>query len=704
MILDGTTQPGYAGSPLIELHGNLVIGIWITAGGSTIRGLVLSGFSVAVRLQSGGGNLVEGCYVGTDATGTADASTGTGIQLLSSNGNTIGGTSAAARNLISGNDGSGIVVQTSDDTTIQGNLIGTDVSGALAIPNGQGISLSQATNTIIGGAADGARNVISGNLGDGILISYGSGHVIRGNFIGTDITGTKALGSPNGINDSGSTGLAIGGAGAGEGNVISGNQVGVHIYNDAGDTTVLGNLVGTDVSGTLPVGNITGIMTGSNVGGIKIGGTGPGEGNVIAFSAGYLVGSPPAGIVNIGPQIPIRGNSIHDNQALGLDHQGDGPTPNDPGDADVGPNGLQNFPILQSVVIGASSVEIHGKFDSAPSTTYDLDFYANSPCARFPREFLEGETYLGSVPVTTDGSGHAALDVTLPVAVEAGARISATATDPAGNTSEFSQRIIFSMTPASGPESGGTTLTIFGTDFASPVDMTIGGAPTAVTFVNDHTLYSAAPALAPGTVNDVVVTTPDGTTGTLVKGWVSDFLDVPGGQQFYAFVTTLVSNAITVGVGGGLYGVDQPTLRQQMAVFLLKARHGLCYVPPPCTPGYFADVACPSTFAAWIEALANEGITGGCGNGNYCPTTPVRRDQMAVFLLKAEHGPAYLPPACTPPGLYPDVPCPGTFTSWIEQLAAEAITGGCGGGNYCPGNANTRGQMAVFIVKTFGLQ
>src|SRR4029077_252810 len=93
VILDGTTQPGYAGSPLIELHGNLVIGLWITAGGSTIRGLVLSGFSVAVRLQSGGGNLVEGCYVGTDATGTADASTGSGIQVLSSNGNTIGGTS-----------------------------------------------------------------------------------------------------------------------------------------------------------------------------------------------------------------------------------------------------------------------------------------------------------------------------------------------------------------------------------------------------------------------------------------------------------------------------------------------------------------------------------------------------------------------------------------------------------------------------------
>jgi hypothetical protein len=82
----------------------------------------------------------------------------------------------------------------------------------------------------------------------------------------------------------------------------------------------------------------------------------------------------------------------------------------------------------------------------------------------------------------------------------------------------------------------------------------------------------------------------------------------------------------------------------------------------------------------------------------------VRRDQMAVFLLKAEHGSTYVPPACTPPGVFTDVVCPGTFTNWIERLAAENITGGCGAGIYCPLNPNTRGQMAVFIVKTFNLQ
>ena len=217
-------------------------------------------------------------------------------------------------------------------------------------------------------------------------------------------------------------------------------------------------------------------------------------------------------------------------------------------------------------------------------------------------------------------------------------------------------------------------------------------------------MTATTPALAPGSANDLVVDNTDGTNGTLVKGFVADFLDVPGSNQFYAYVTTLVSNAITAGIGGGLYGVGDNTLRQQMAVFLLKAEHGLCYTPPACTPGFFTDVPCPSTFANWIQALATEGITGGCGAGIFCPQTPVRRDQMAVFLLKAQHGSNYVPPACTPPGVFLDVPCPGTFTDWVEQLAAESITGGCGGGDYCPGSANTRGQMAVFITKTFNLQ
>jgi hypothetical protein len=162
----------------------------------------------------------------------------------------------------------------------------------------------------------------------------------------------------------------------------------------------------------------------------------------------------------------------------------------------------------------------------------------------------------------------------------------------------------------------------------------------------------------------------------------------------------LAADAVSAGVGGGNFGVNNPTLRQQMAVFLLKAVHGLCYAPPPCG-GIFADVPCPSPFADWIEALFHEGITGGCGGDDYCPTDPVRRDQMAVFLIRGEHGSNYDPPPCV--GVFDDVPCPSTFADWIEQLVAEQITAGCGGGNYCPALPTTRGQMAVFLTKTFFL-
>jgi len=131
---------------------------------------------------------------------------------------------------------------------------------------------------------------------------------------------------------------------------------------------------------------------------------------------------------------------------------------------------------------------------------------------------------------------------------------------------------------------------------------------------------------------------------------------------------------------------------------------GPAFIPPFCTHA-FPDVPCSNPFASWIEQLAADGITTGCGGGNYCPDDPVLRQQMAVFLMKARHGSAFDPPDCA--GIFQDVPCtPGTgFSDWIEQLVAEAITGGCSVSPalYCPGSAVTRGQMAVFLEKTFDL-
>jgi hypothetical protein len=190
------------------------------------------------------------------------------------------------------------------------------------------------------------------------------------------------------------------------------------------------------------------------------------------------------------------------------------------------------------------------------------------------------------------------------------------------------------------------------------------------------------------------------------KTWIlhvgESFTDVPMSYLFYKYVENLYHNGITGGCALGMYCPDSSTTRAQMAVFLLKAKHGVGYVPPTCS-GVFGDVTCPSQFADWIEELYTEGITGGCSTSplEYCPNQAVSREQMAVFLLKAKHGSGYIPPTCV--GIFADVPCPSQFANWIEELYTEAITGGCAAGLYCPTDPNTRGQMAVFLDKTFGL-
>jgi hypothetical protein len=221
-------------------------------------------------------------------------------------------------------------------------------------------------------------------------------------------------------------------------------------------------------------------------------------------------------------------------------------------------------------------------------------------------------------------------------------------------------------------------------------------------------IHASAPALSPGTLNDVVITNPLATlrapssSAVLPQGWMSDFLDVPQGDLFHGGVESIFRDAITAGCGAGSYCRNNAVKREQMAVFLLKAEHGSAYAPPACA-GVFEDVPCPSTFANWIEQIYAEGITGGCGGGNYCPGSAVTRAQMSVFLLKAKHGAGYTPPACTP--LFADVACPGTFAAWIQQLYVEGITAGCSESPllYCPDSVVTRGQLAVFLVRAFEL-
>ncbi len=190
-----------------------------------------------------------------------------------------------------------------------------------------------------------------------------------------------------------------------------------------------------------------------------------------------------------------------------------------------------------------------------------------------------------------------------------------------------------------------------------------------------------------------------------LKTWTlhvgQSFTDVPVSQQFYAFIENMFHNGITGGCGAGIYCPDSPVTREQMAVFLLRAEHGATYLPPGCK-GIFDDVPCPGEFADFVEQLFNEGITSGCGVGLYCPKDPATREQMAVLLLRTKNTSAYVPPACTTQ-IFTDVPCSSGFAAWIGELSAEGITVGCGAGSYCPTAANTRGEMAVFIVRVFKL-
>jgi hypothetical protein len=422
--------------------------------------------------------------------------------------------------------------------------------------------------------------------------------------------------------------------------------------------------------------------------------------NVLAFNGGRGV------FVESGTGNAILGNTISFNAGLGIDLAPLGVTPNDVGDPDVGANLLQNYPSLGPVLLDAGTTQIQGTLNSLPNLTFRLEFFGSPTCDA--SGYGPGQRPMGSADRTTDAGGNVAFIAILPSAA-LGPWVTATATDPSGNTSEFSTCVpvppptVTAIAPTSGPASGGTPVSITGTNFQTGAAVKIGGASaTLVNVASGVEVDASTPTMSAGTLNDVVVTNPSSLAGSLAAGFLADFNDVPAGSLFHDDVEKVFRAGITAGCGNGNFCVSAAVTRAQMAVFLLKAEHGSSYVPPPCA-GIFADVTCPSPFADWIEQLSAEGITAGCGGGNYCPASPVRRDQMAVFLLKTEHGSVYVPPTCI--GIFGDVECPSQFADWIEQLHAENITGGCQTSPllYCPSSANTRGQMATFLVKTFGL-
>ena len=343
-----------------------------TIGGSAAgAGNVISGNDEhgVYLLDSGtANNTVEGNRIGTNVSGTAAVpNTEYGVRIeAGANNNRIGGASSGARNLISGNTQSGIIIlgAGTTDNDILGNYVGTDVTGAVAIPNvASGIYVAAPATTIGGGSA-GEGNIISGNLAYGIYLvtAITTNTIIQGNHIGVDSAGTGALGNGvAGIAVADAPNTTIGGGAAGEGNVVGANGT-FGIFADAVGTLIQGNSVGTDVSGTLALGNLQGgvLFTGSASSG-AIGGTGAGEGNVIAYNA-FFGG---VGVTTTAADIAILGNSIVNNTNLGIDLNLDTVTPNDAGDGDTGPNDLLNFP------------EITGAFELAGTISVDFDLDAS---------------------------------------------------------------------------------------------------------------------------------------------------------------------------------------------------------------------------------------------------------------------------------------------------------------------------------------
>jgi FG-GAP repeat len=427
-------------------RGNNLVGGPSPSDRNVISGNLGDGVAMLIDDAANNGNRVLGNYIGVEKSGIGVLpNVGNGVAVYGSQLAEIGATGSNFRNVISGNLGDGVfitgAVRAARLNSVANNLIGISVNGFVAVPNqGLGVHLFKATENTIGGNKGSDSNVISGNVEGGILLEKECHqNVIEANRIGTDITGGSALANAgDGIALTvGCDENVIGGANEENRNIISGNA-GSGIKITAGSRNrIQNNVIGlkASASGGLP-NSAHGIVfdsrtdffeTNDNV----IGGLGAHAPNVIAFNA-------QAGIcIRTGTGNLIQRNSIGPNGALGIDLDLPGVNENDPGASDTGANRRQNYPVIQSIVMaGPSSAQVNGVLNSAPNKTFRLEFFASSNDD--PTHHGEGEVFVTSVSVMTDGSGMAAFSTILGgVAIDD--YVSLTATSTASDTSEFSR-------------------------------------------------------------------------------------------------------------------------------------------------------------------------------------------------------------------------------------------------------------------------
>lgn len=534
----------YYGVQLDHVTGALIGDLTNVDGSAPANGgNVIANSAVGIQINQGGGHVIAANTLGK--TGNFP------IEVNESSNNTIGGLTSANRNYINPVNSSntfGIYIHSrlgAGGNKILGNYIGIDATGAVTA---SGTGTSQPNGILVSFSPD---NLIQGNVVSGcnygIKIEGSGGPIpnkLYGNHIGTDPTGSRMLGDVTAIEVNSAPGTIVGDATPGLGNVIGGSRTGMFLAS-ADKAVIQGNFIGTNEAGVVDLGNSGPGIYVVNSNGVIIGGAPLGSGNVIAYNAagGIVLGSPPSGTTP--PTYPIncaiRGNSIYQNGGTtqGIDLNGDGPTPNEVGDADEGANHLQNFPVLSSANTrsggnsnnpGDGSTSISGTLSSAPSTTYTVDFYSTGPS---PNNNRQRQFYLGSQQVTTDATGSSAFTFTFtqPVLVPTGNTIVATATDSAGNTSEFSAPVTVTG------EYGAGDVQLRGTVSAATARI---GATIRYTFI-----------VPPGPVHQTFV---DALPAGLTLG------DVTVGRtasQYSSYSVTKSGNTVTVKLSG-YYTSDTP--------------------------------------------------------------------------------------------------------------------------------------------------
>jgi len=464
-----------------------------------LEGNLASGNNVGIQTMGGNNNLIAGNKVGTDVNGTsALPNASNGIELQYSQGNVVGGALAVQRNIVAGNGQHGFYLNSSYNNKIYNNYIGVDIHGTNAMGNGQhGVYVGSSTYSYIGSGNSVHRNIIASNGKSGIYMTNSTYTIVQGNYIGTDNTGAVAMGNAeSGIEISGGGNSNVVGSDedgvndSGEGNVIAANLRGILVATKK--NILAGNFIGTDASGLVSLANTSTGIELQNARKNKIGGTTAAGRNIIAGNTTHgilisgtsdsnqvmnnyigleksgnalpngsdgirftdsatdnIIGGTISGYENYiqnnggnginvigGVRNSFRRNSIYKNGLLGIDLNNDGVTADDLSDADSGSNNLQNFPFIKTTTLNASTVDISGIMYGEPSSVYELEFF--SAPTLDPSGFGEGQTYLGTTTVTTDASGIVTYNVMFSLSLAPGTVITATATSADNNTSEFS--------------------------------------------------------------------------------------------------------------------------------------------------------------------------------------------------------------------------------------------------------------------------